>query len=77
MSQIDTNWYEGERNGMVGILPTSYVEILPNESTVCQDIVSYRSKIFYCNLIEMEQEIKKTKLFVVGIGSASMHIAAS
>jgi hypothetical protein len=38
--KIDNNWYEGERNGMVGILPTSYVEILPNESTVSQDIVS-------------------------------------
>lgn len=44
--QIDNNWYEGERNGMVGILPTSYVEILPNESTVCQDITnSLRRKV--------------------------------
>jgi hypothetical protein len=54
--QIDTNWYEGERNGMVGILPTSYVEILPNESTVCQDIVSSSSSVYLCNLNDMEQE---------------------
>ena len=26
--QIDANWYEGERNAMVGIFPTTYVEIV-------------------------------------------------
>ncbi len=28
-SQVDGNWYEGERNAMIGILPISYVEIVP------------------------------------------------
>jgi len=28
--QVDSNWYEGERNSNVGIFPTTYVEILPN-----------------------------------------------
>jgi len=36
--QIDGNWFEGERTGMVGIFPKSYVEILPNESAVTQEI---------------------------------------
>ena len=30
--QVDDNWYEGERNAMIGIFPVSYVEIIPNES---------------------------------------------
>jgi len=30
--QVDSNWYEGERNAMLGIFPTTYVEILPQES---------------------------------------------
>ena len=31
--QIDSNWYEGERNAMVGIFPTMYVEVF-SESDV-------------------------------------------
>ena len=27
--QVDSNWYEGERNAMVGIFPVTYVEIIP------------------------------------------------
>ena len=27
--QVNSNWYEGERNAMIGIFPTSYVEVLP------------------------------------------------
>merc|ERR1719394_520772 len=27
--QVDTNWYEGERNAVVGIFPVTYVEVLP------------------------------------------------
>jgi hypothetical protein len=27
--QVDANWYEGERNALLGILPISYVEIIP------------------------------------------------
>lgn len=27
--QVDSNWYEGERNAVLGIFPTTYVEILP------------------------------------------------
>ena len=27
--QVDANWYEGERNAMIGIFPTSYVEVIP------------------------------------------------
>ena len=30
--QVDSNWYEGERNAMLGIFPTTYVEILPQDS---------------------------------------------
>ena len=30
--QVDDNWYEGERNAMIGIFPVTYVEIVPNES---------------------------------------------
>ena len=32
--QVDNNWYEGERNGVVGIFPVTYVEILPQNSDV-------------------------------------------
>ena len=31
--QVDGNWYEGERNAMIGILPVSYVEIVPAMDT--------------------------------------------
>ena len=36
--QVDSNWYEGERNAMLGIFPTTYVEILPLDSVsqVCR-----------------------------------------
>ena len=30
--QVDDNWYEGERNAMIGIFPVTYVEVVPNES---------------------------------------------
>ena len=30
--QVDDNWYEGERNAMIGIFPVTYVEIIPYES---------------------------------------------
>jgi hypothetical protein len=26
---VDSNWLEGERNAMVGIFPSSYVEVVP------------------------------------------------
>lgn len=25
--QIDPNWYEGEHNAMIGLLPASYIEV--------------------------------------------------
>ncbi|CAH1118977.1 unnamed protein product [Phaedon cochleariae] len=31
--QIDKNWYEGELNAMVGLLPSNYVEIIPFEGS--------------------------------------------
>lgn len=30
--QVDDNWYEGERNAMIGIFPVTYVEVVPNEN---------------------------------------------
>ena len=36
MLQVDTNWYEGERNAMLGIFPTTYVDILPQDTVVSQ-----------------------------------------
>jgi len=32
--QVDSNWYEGERNAMLGIFPTTYVDILPQDAVV-------------------------------------------
>ncbi|XP_062540615.1 uncharacterized protein LOC134208741 isoform X16 [Armigeres subalbatus] len=29
--QVDKNWYEGEHNAMIGLLPANYIEILPRE----------------------------------------------
>ncbi|XP_058833477.1 uncharacterized protein LOC131691248 isoform X5 [Topomyia yanbarensis] len=29
--QVDKNWYEGEHNAMVGLLPANYIEILPRD----------------------------------------------
>ncbi|XP_067630963.1 sorbin and SH3 domain-containing protein 1 isoform X21 [Eurosta solidaginis] len=31
--QIDRNWYEGEHNAMIGLLPVSYVEIINKETS--------------------------------------------
>ena len=30
--QVDDNWYEGERNAMIGIFPVTYVEVVPSEN---------------------------------------------
>ena len=38
--KVDGNWFEGERNALVGIFPTTYVEIIPSENIVTQEIVS-------------------------------------
>ena len=34
--QVDSNWYEGERNAMLGIFPTTYVEIIPQDAVASQ-----------------------------------------
>ncbi|XP_070384575.1 vinexin-like isoform X4 [Dermacentor albipictus] len=34
--KVDTNWYEGEHHGLVGIFPVSYVEVIPAESAHLQ-----------------------------------------
>ncbi|XP_077506556.1 uncharacterized protein LOC144115866 isoform X7 [Amblyomma americanum] len=34
--KIDSNWYEGEHHGLVGIFPVSYVEVIPAESAHLQ-----------------------------------------
>ena len=44
MNQVDGNWYEGERNALVGIFPTTYVEIIHSETVVTQEIVSLEEK---------------------------------
>lgn len=31
LRQLDKNWYEGEHNGVIGIFPISYIEIVPPE----------------------------------------------
>ena len=38
--QVDSNWYEGERNAMLGIFPTTYVEIVPTDAVVCRSYIS-------------------------------------
>uniref|UniRef100_A0A914DFX7 Sorbin and SH3 domain-containing protein 1 n=1 Tax=Acrobeloides nanus TaxID=290746 RepID=A0A914DFX7_9BILA len=37
--ELDSNWYEGERNGQVGIFPTSYVQLDEDPSTSRQNRV--------------------------------------
>ena len=32
LPKVDDNWYEGERNAMIGIFPVTYVEMIPNEN---------------------------------------------
>ena len=34
--QVDSNWYEGERNAMLGIFPTTYVELIPQDAVASQ-----------------------------------------
>lgn len=31
--EIDKNWYEGEHNAMVGLLPANYVEVIGRRSS--------------------------------------------
>ena len=28
LKRVDDNWYEGERNGQIGILPVNYVKVI-------------------------------------------------
>ena len=45
--QVDNNWYEGERNAMIGILPVSYVEIVPAvDSNTLQSRCVFTSDLF-------------------------------
>ena len=34
--QVDSNWYEGGRNAMLGIFPTTYVELIPQDAVASQ-----------------------------------------
>lgn len=47
--QLDKNWYEGEKNGCIGIFPISYVEIVPPEhtSTPVKSITAGSAKVRY------------------------------
>ncbi|GFT84698.1 sorbin and SH3 domain-containing protein 1 [Nephila pilipes] len=49
LRQLDKNWYEGEKNGCIGIFPISYVEIVPPEhtSTPIKSITEGTAKVRY------------------------------
>ena len=49
-SKISDEWMEGERNGLTGIFPSSYVEII--EDFGDEAIVSSRGKSLYCVTVE-------------------------
>ena len=57
--QVDANWYEGERNAMIGIFPTSYVEVVPegevsslrSESTFEQPHSEYLLEHLICYIL--------------------------
>jgi len=42
--QVDCNWYEGERNGCMGIFPTTYVEIVPPETVASNNSTLQKSE---------------------------------
>lgn len=44
--QVDNNWYEGERNAIVGIFPVTYVEILPNTPEVSKILINIKTMLF-------------------------------
>ena len=43
---MDSNWYEGERNAMLGIFPTTYVEIIPQDAVASQ-VLLFQRKMKY------------------------------
>ena len=40
---MDSIWYEGERNAMLGIFPTTYVEIIPQDAVASQVLLFQRT----------------------------------
>ena len=48
--QVDSNWYEGERNAMLGIFPTTYVEIIPQDAVASQVLLVITEDVSYLRI---------------------------
>lgn len=67
--QIDKNWYEGERNGRVGIFPANYVEVLTSieeaQSAAMQSEGQARAKYSFNSQTTVELPLRKVGLLNV------------
>ena len=63
--QIDKNWYEGERNGRVGIFPANYVEVLTSieeaQSAAMQSEGQARAKYNFNSQTSVELPLRKVR----------------
>ncbi|GFQ87681.1 sorbin and SH3 domain-containing protein 1 [Trichonephila clavata] len=69
LRQLDKNWYEGEKNGCIGIFPISYVEIVPPEhaSTPVKSVIEGTSKVRYDFTAQTSVELSVKKGDIVNL----------
>lgn len=70
--QIDANWFEGEKNGRVGIFPVNYVEVLTSieeaVSAAQQSEGQARAKYNFNAQTSVELSIRKVSNMLLKIG---------
>ncbi|CAH0553848.1 unnamed protein product [Brassicogethes aeneus] len=67
--QVDKNWYEGELNAMVGLLPVNHVEIVPHDGIKATARKSYegqgRAKYNFVAQTQLELSLAKGELVTI------------
>ena len=72
---MDSNWYEGERNAMLGIFPTTYVEIIPQDAVASQ-VLLFQRKMKYLFPRHQVSTLSKKERNMDGAAKAKFNFTA-